>query len=140
VGGAFKFAGEKVSAYMASWLKLDTDNDGVVDYLDNCVTLSNPAQTDTDHDGKGDACDCRVAMTGDVNINGARSTSDIIYLVNFIFKAGPAPLPCPATADVNCSGTIVSSDIIYLVNSVLKGGPPPCDICDSIPGTWNCPW
>lgn len=83
---------------------------------------------------------CPVAMTGDVNANGGVSSSDIIYLVNFVFKAGPAPLPCPAVGDVNCTGGVVgSADIIYLVNNVFKAGAPACDVCTLIPGTWSCP-
>jgi hypothetical protein len=36
---------------------LDTDGDGVPDGLDNCPTVYNPDQIDTDGDGQGDACD-----------------------------------------------------------------------------------
>jgi len=35
----------------------DSDDDGVVDCLDNCVAADNPNQNDTDNDGAGDACD-----------------------------------------------------------------------------------
>jgi hypothetical protein len=35
----------------------DSDGDGVPDSADNCPTVYNPDQTDTDHDGVGDACD-----------------------------------------------------------------------------------
>ena len=35
----------------------DTDGDGVVDAKDNCDTVKNADQRDTDKDGKGDACD-----------------------------------------------------------------------------------
>jgi glucose/arabinose dehydrogenase len=72
---------------------------------------------------------CPVARTGDVDTSGAISSADIIYLVNFVFKAGPAPRPIPEAGDVNCTGAISSADIIYLVNSVFKGGPSPCDVC-----------
>jgi hypothetical protein len=34
----------------------DTDNDGIPNILDNCPTVPNPDQADTDHDGIGDAC------------------------------------------------------------------------------------
>lgn len=35
----------------------DTDKDGIVDKRDNCPSVSNPDQLDTDFDGKGDVCD-----------------------------------------------------------------------------------
>jgi hypothetical protein len=36
---------------------LDSDSDGIPDNIDNCPTLDNPDQADTDSDGIGDVCD-----------------------------------------------------------------------------------
>ena len=55
---------------------------------------------------------------GDVELNAA----DIIYMVNYVFKGGPAPL---GDGDVNGNGSVNAADIIYLVNHVFKGGPAP---------------
>ena len=49
----------------------DTDGDGVPDHVDNCVFTANPAQTDADGDGAGDACD--LATCGD----GVRSYDEV---------------------------------------------------------------
>ena len=51
----------------------DTDNDGVVNTSDNCPNTANPAQTDTDTDGVGDACDTmnNNDTDGDGIVNGS---------------------------------------------------------------------
>jgi hypothetical protein len=72
---------------------------------------------------------CPVTLPGDVDTSGTITSADIIYLVNFVFKAGPPPRPVREAGDVNCTSAITSSDVIYLVNYVFKGGPPPCDVC-----------
>jgi len=35
----------------------DSDNDGILNPVDNCPSVANPEQLDMDHDGAGDACD-----------------------------------------------------------------------------------
>jgi hypothetical protein len=87
--------------------------------------------------GAGSACG--VALTGDVDLSTEIKLSDVIVLVNYVLKAGPEPIPCPAAGDVTCDGEVKSSDIIHLVNYVLKAGPAPCDVCTLVPGTWSCP-
>jgi subtilisin family serine protease len=61
---------------------------------------------------------------GDFNLSGAITSSDIILLVNYVFKSGP-PSSDPWTMDVDVNGVPTSADIIYLVNHVFKGGPAP---------------
>ena len=41
----------------ARTFRLDSDNDGVADPLDNCPSVANPTQANSDGDGLGDACD-----------------------------------------------------------------------------------
>jgi hypothetical protein len=100
----------------------NSDSDSLGDACDNCPFIANPAQSDVDSDGIGDFCDF---IRGDANWNGTVTSSDIIYLVNYVFKGGPAPLPIVDSGDVNCNASISSSDIIFLVNYVFKGGPAP---------------
>ncbi|NND65057.1 MAG: hypothetical protein HKM24_03735, partial [Gammaproteobacteria bacterium] len=45
----------------------DHDNDGVLDTLDNCSTVGNPSQRDTDGDGYGNRCDPDFNNDGMVN-------------------------------------------------------------------------
>ncbi len=66
------------------------------------------------------------AKPGDANASGgAPNLTDIIYLVNYVFKAAPAPSPL-CRGDANASGGASNLiDIIYLVNYVFKSGPAP---------------
>jgi len=100
----------------------DDDNDGVPDISDNCPTVYNPDQTDTNGDGIGDACEF---ICGDVNHDGLVNILDITYIINFLYKGGPPPIPMYQAGDVNNSGTINALDITYLINSLYKHGPAP---------------
>lgn len=64
-------------------------------------------------------------LLGDVDESGTITSADIVRLVNFVFKGGPAPLPVWQAGDVDGSGTLTAGDIIFLVNYVFKGGPAP---------------
>ena len=118
----------------------DTDGDAIPDSCDNCPNVFNPSQSDSNSNGIGDSCEviCLATLTGDVNISGTLTAADIISLVSFVFKNGPAPLPCEASGDVNCTGTVTSADIIYMVGHIFKGASPPCDVCTLVPDTWSC--
>jgi hypothetical protein len=73
---------------------------------------------------------CPIGYTGDINDNGDLNTEDIIMLVNYVFKSGMAPQPCPPSGDVNCSSEVTASDVAYLVGYVFLGGAAPCNVCD----------
>ncbi len=67
-----------------------------------------------------------VTLRGDLNKDKSRNLTDIIFLVNYVFKGGTAPNPV-ALGNVNCStGAPNLTDIIYMVNYVFKGGTAPC--------------
>lgn len=65
-----------------------------------------------------------LLIVGDVNKDGFINLSDIILLVNYVFKGGAAPSP-QYLGNVNGDGGVNLGDIIYLVNFIFKGGPPP---------------
>ena len=64
-------------------------------------------------------------IRGDVNRDRKVTVSDVIYLINYLFRSGSAPYPIQS-GDVNCDGRITVSDVVYLINYLFKGGPPPC--------------
>jgi thermitase len=63
---------------------------------------------------------------GDTNGDGVINSADVVYLINYLFKGGPAPDPLCA-GDVNCDDVINSADVVYLINYLFKGGPAPCE-------------
>jgi hypothetical protein len=63
-------------------------------------------------------------VAGDANGNGEVGVSDVVYLINYLFKAGPAPVPM-AAGDANKDGQVTVADCVYLINYLFKGGPPP---------------
>jgi hypothetical protein len=62
---------------------------------------------------------------GDANGDDSVTVSDVVYLINYLFKGGLPPIP-KQSGDANCDGTVSVSDIVYLNNYLFKGGPPPC--------------
>ena len=100
-------------------LNSDTDNYG--NACDNCPTADNEDQADSDGDGFGDACDYVCA---DPNNDDDINILDVVYLINFKYKGGPAPDPMES-GDINNDGNINILDIVYLINYKYKGGPTP---------------
>ena len=59
---------------------------------------------------------------GDINGDGPINTGDIVWLINYIFKGGPALVQ---NGDVDGSGGINIADVVYMVNYLFGDGPPP---------------
>jgi len=63
-------------------------------------------------------------LWGDFNRDGKVSVTDVVTLINYLFKGGPPSNP-PYIGDANCDGSVTVSDAVYLINYLFKGGPPP---------------
>ncbi len=100
---------------------LDADADGVGDQCDNCPDVYNPGQEDSDGDGIGNICDY---ICGDASGNGMVNALDVTFLINYLYKHGPAPNPWQA-GDANGNGLVNALDITYLINFLYKHGPSP---------------
>ncbi|MGB7061720.1 MAG: FG-GAP-like repeat-containing protein, partial [Candidatus Zixiibacteriota bacterium] len=63
-------------------------------------------------------------IRGDANGDGIINVGDIVYLVSYLYKSGPAPSPVEV-GDCNCDGIVNVGDVVYLVSYLYKNGPPP---------------
>lgn len=70
-----------------------------------------------------------LSPPGDANGDGNIDIGDVVYLVNYLYKGGPAPEPL-YSGDANSDGVIDIGDVVYLVNYLYKGGPPPSPASD----------
>lgn len=117
---------------MANGDQEDLDADGVGDSCDNCLDVYNPDQADYNGDGVGDAC-CCIGIRGNVDDDTTQTIdiSDLVYLVDFMFQAGPES-PCFDEADIDGSGAepIDISDLVMLVDYMFNQGPEPAP-CDT---------
>jgi hypothetical protein len=63
-------------------------------------------------------------VCGDANSDGSCDVADAVYLINYVFKGGPAPDPL-AAGDANGDEEINIADGVYVINYVFKSGPEP---------------
>ena len=107
-------AGSKYNIYLGNWTAFLADSAGF-----QCTKDSSKISV---YDRRGLIDEY---IRGDANADRKITIADIVYLINNLFKGGPAPIPVQA-GDVNCDSKISVSDVIYLVNYLFKGGPRPC--------------
>ena len=63
-------------------------------------------------------------IRGDVNQDEIINVGDIVYLVSYLYKNGPAPNPV-WVGDCNCDEIVNVGDIVFLVSYLYRGGPEP---------------
>jgi hypothetical protein len=67
-------------------------------------------------------------VIGDVNWDRKIDLSDVVFLINYLYKGGPYPDPWEI-ADVNCDKKLYISDLVYLITYLYKNGPAPPHAC-----------
>ena len=65
-------------------------------------------------------------LRGDADHDGIVNVSDVVYLISYLFKRGPVPIPGTIVGDANCDGKVTIADAVYLVSYLFKFGPAPC--------------
>jgi hypothetical protein len=106
-----------------------TQNDGTYDWTVPSDTPSDSCLIRVSDAEDGDPWDesdyfFTIFLAGDCDANGTVNIGDVIYLLNYLFSGGPAPVPFEA-GDVNADGMINIVDPIYLLHYLFKNGPPP---------------
>ena len=101
----------------------DLDGDGNVELMVG-AKYNDAGGTDA---GRAYVFSCSSFVCGDANADADPTVSDVVYLINYLFKGGPAPqcIPFKSCADANGDGDVSVSDVVYLINYLFKGGQPP---------------
>jgi subtilisin family serine protease len=60
---------------------------------------------------------------GDANKDGIVTAGDVVYMINYLFRGGPAPNPLSA-GDPNADCVINSGDVVSITNYLYRGGSP----------------
>lgn len=62
--------------------------------------------------------------TGDVNRDGVIDLADVVFLINYLFRGGTAPVPL-RLGDPNADCVVNLGDVVFLINYLYKGGLAP---------------
>ncbi len=92
---------------------VDSDGDGVTDTADNCPTVPNPDQRDTDGDGEGDACD------GDDDGDGVPDEDDNCPLI-----ANPGQVDVDADGVGDACDPVIGPAPVDAGTPVIDAGAP----------------
>ncbi|MFH2055934.1 MAG: dockerin type I repeat-containing protein [bacterium] len=73
-------------------------------------------------------CDCQW-IPGDANGDSVVNITDAVYLIQYIFNFGPAPVPVPDAGNMNCDDAANITDAVYIIQYIFAGGPGPACTC-----------
>jgi len=100
---------------------VDSDGDGIIDSIDNCINTPNANQNDRDNDGIGDVCD------GDNDNDGDPDTTDCAPYDPAIHHG--ALEICGNDIDDNCNGYVDENCDVCIDNDHDGYGSPASGVC-----------
>jgi hypothetical protein len=68
-------------------------------------------------------------LCGDVTNDGVVDAGDVVYMVNYLYRSGPLPVPLPCVGDVNNDDVVDAGDVVWLINYLYRGGSAPDPNC-----------
>ncbi|UCE17258.1 MAG: SMP-30/gluconolactonase/LRE family protein [Gemmatimonadota bacterium] len=99
----------------------DTDDDTIGDVCDNCPEEANPDQVDGDGDGSGDVCDACMDTDNDGYGDPGYPTNECQEdNCPYVYNPDQAPVD---RGDVDCNGGIDVLDVLAVVNHILASTP-----------------
>jgi hypothetical protein len=124
---------EEVTPGLDGWitdpLNPDTDGDGFNDKIDNCPTVPNPDQKDSNHDGIGDACESLRTGPGSAVVLGFSPASghegDEIRIVGrgFVPAMSFNAVRFGVSGPIATSTAITSTTVLVRVPADAESGP-----------------
>ncbi len=105
--------------YDTGWAELDTANTGIIYLVFNDPQANSwiPQVVPRRHH-------IIPSLPGDVNGDGKVDASDVVFLINYLYRGGTVPDP-PQRGDVNGDSVVGAGDVVYLINYLYRSGPPP---------------
>jgi len=65
-----------------------------------------------------------IYTCGDCNSDEVINSGDVVYLIDYLFREGGAPIPLLSVANCNGDEIVNVADVVYLIDFLYKGGPP----------------
>jgi outer membrane protein assembly factor BamB len=96
---------------------------------DNIMVIITVFDNDTEYADETSSA-TPVVQCGDCNGDGVIDLGDVVYLINYLFRGGPAPLPELCAGDCNDDGTVDLGDVVLLINYLFRGGSAPGGCCE----------